>query len=50
MELVMYVSADFGIRVDPREVTPENFDSVNRLALYIRTKQTTGSVAGVVAG
>jgi acyl carrier protein len=39
LELVMYVSSSFGIEVDPLEVTPENFDSVNRLAAYIRRKQ-----------
>lgn len=39
MELVMYVGTGFGIHVDPRDVTPENFDSVNRLAAYIGRKQ-----------
>ena len=39
LELVMYVGSSFGITVDPIEVTMENFDSVNRLAAYIRRKQ-----------
>lgn len=48
MELVMYVGTDFGICVDPREVTPENFDSVNRLSAYIEGKQ--GRLHEVAAG
>lgn len=43
LELVDFASATFGIRVDPGEVTPENFDSVSRLAAFIRRKQATGS-------
>jgi acyl carrier protein len=39
LELVMFVGSSFGINVDPVEVTKENFDSVNRLASYIRRKQ-----------
>ena len=42
MELVAYVGATFEIEVDPQDVTPENFDSVNRLASYIRRQQTKG--------
>jgi acyl carrier protein len=39
MELVAWVDSDFGIRVQPADITPENFDSVSRLAAYIRRKQ-----------
>lgn len=39
MDLVMYATSSFGISVDRREVTPQNFDSVNKLAGYIRRKK-----------
>lgn len=41
MELVGYVEKAFGIKVGPEEVVPENFDSVNKLARYISTKQAS---------
>lgn len=39
MELVSFVQAAFQIGVDQAEVTPENFDSVARLAAFVRRKQ-----------
>ena len=39
MELVMYLQSAFDITVDPHEVTPDNFDSVNKLVSFIRQKQ-----------
>jgi acyl carrier protein len=41
MELVMYVQSTFGIPVDQEEIVPENFDSVNKLACFIRSKQVS---------
>jgi len=38
LELVMFVEETFGITVEDEEVLPENFDSVERLAGYIRRK------------
>ena len=38
MELVAFVEEQFSVRVDDLDVTPENFDSINRLAAYIRRK------------
>ncbi len=38
MELVMFVEDTFKITVDDMDVTPDNFDSVSRLAAYIRRK------------
>jgi len=32
MELVAFVEEEFGIKVDDLEVTPDNFDSVSKLA------------------
>lgn len=38
MELVGFVSSQFGISVEQQELTPDNFDSVSKLAKYIRRK------------
>ena len=38
MDLVTFVQSSFGVAVDPAEITPDNFDSVNKLAGYIRRK------------
>jgi acyl carrier protein len=39
LELVFFVEDKFTIQIDTDEVLPENFDSINRLAAYIRKKQ-----------
>ena len=39
MELVAYVQSEFRITVQQQEITPENFDSVNKLAGFIGQKQ-----------
>ncbi len=49
LELANFVSREFGLQVEMNEVTPQNFDSVNRLASYIRAKlsaRTDADVAG----
>jgi acyl carrier protein len=38
LELVMFVEETFGISVEDEEIVPENFDSVGRLARYVRPK------------
>lgn len=38
MELVEFVSTRFHITVDQQDVTPDNFDSVNSVANYVRRK------------
>ena len=42
MQLVEFVRSSFHVPVDPREVTPENFDSVARLARFIERKRSAG--------
>ena len=37
-ELVTFVGTVFEVAVDPQEITPDNFDSVTKLANYIRRK------------
>jgi acyl carrier protein len=39
MELVEFVQKEFGIKVEQTEVTPENFDSVAKLAAFVKTKK-----------
>ncbi len=38
LELVFFTEKTFGIAVDDSEITPDNFDSVKRLADFIRSK------------
>ena len=40
MELVMFVEETFKVVIEDHEITPDNFDSVNKLAHYIQSKQT----------
>lgn len=45
IELVTFVERQFQVPVKPGEVTPENFDSVNQLAAFIRRKIGTSKEA-----
>ena len=38
MELVEFVQKTFGVKVDQQEVTPDNFDSLAKLAAFVRRK------------
>lgn len=38
LELVGFIEETFGVVVEDREIVPHNFDSVTRLAEYIRRK------------
>lgn len=44
MELALFVEETYRITVDDHEITPDNFDSVNKLARYIRSR-LNGSAA-----
>ena len=48
LELVMFVEEKFGVAVEDDEVLPEHFDSVERLARYVRLK--TGNLDAADAG
>jgi acyl carrier protein len=39
LELVFYTENTYGISVDDSEITPENFDSVSKLADFVRSKK-----------
>ena len=38
MDLVSFVEDNFKVEVDDQEIVPDNFDSVNKLAQYVRGK------------
>jgi acyl carrier protein len=40
MELVKFSEDNFEIRVEDQEIVPDNFDSVSKLANFVRTKQS----------
>jgi len=40
VELVAFVQKQFGVTAGQHEVTPDNFDSVAKLAAFVRSKQT----------
>jgi acyl carrier protein len=39
VELVAFLQKEFGLKVDQSEVRPENFDSVAKLAAFVRQKK-----------
>jgi len=45
LELMMFVEENFNITVEDEEVVPDNFDSVSRLAAYIRSKSPVAASA-----
>jgi acyl carrier protein len=38
MELIMFVEEKFGVEVADEEIVPDHFDSVGKIAAYIRHK------------
>jgi acyl carrier protein len=45
MELVAFVQKEYGFEVGPEDLVRENFDSVNKLARYIGSRQTAAQRA-----
>jgi len=43
LELVMFIEETYSIKVQPEEMLPENFDSVNRVAAFIGRKVSSAS-------
>src|SRR6516164_5260037 len=39
MELVAFVQAEFGVTVEPQEIVVDNFDSVSKVARFVRRKK-----------
>jgi acyl carrier protein len=38
MELVLFIEETFGLSIADHDLTPENFDSVNKMANYIQNR------------
>jgi len=38
LELVMFVEKEFGAKVEDEDIVPDNFDSVSKLAAFVRRK------------
>jgi len=38
MELIMFVEENFGLAVADEDIVPDNFDSVSKIAAYVRRK------------
>ena len=38
MELIMFVEEKFGVEVADEEIVPDNFDSVSKIAAFVRRK------------
>jgi len=38
MDLVLFIEETFGVTVEDHDLTPDNFDSVNRLASFVQTQ------------
>jgi acyl carrier protein len=42
MELILFVEENFGITVADEEIIPDNFNSVRKIADYVRLKRANG--------
>lgn len=43
LEIISFIEETFGIKVDDDEMLPENLDSVNSLAAFVRRKQAVAA-------
>jgi acyl carrier protein len=39
LEVVQFLEADFGVKVEDHEIVPENVDSIARIAAFIKRKK-----------
>ena len=46
MELVAFLEQDFGLKLEDRELVPENLDSLSRVVAFVEKKQQRLSNAG----
>ncbi len=45
IELVSFLEEEFGIQVEDDEITPENFDTLNRISAYVERKSAQVQVS-----
>lgn len=49
LEVLAFLEEEFGIEVTDRETTPDNLDSIERMAAFVERKQRQRSEGGVGA-
>ncbi len=45
LELVTFLEEEYGIRISDTEMTPDNLDSIERIATFVARKTTSGGAA-----
>lgn len=45
MDIILFLEGEYGIRVGDREATPENLDSISRIAAFVGRKTSVGTGA-----
>lgn len=43
VELIEFLQTHFGLRIEQQEVRPDNFDSVTKMAAYVRRKNAAAT-------
>ena len=43
LEVILFIEAEFGFRVEDRETTPENLETIGRIADFVARKQATAA-------
>ena len=46
LELIMFLESNWDIKIDPREMVPENLDSIRRIVQFLSRKLGTAEVPG----
>ncbi len=49
LELITFLESEFGIKVEDREMVPENLDSIARIGAYVAGKRPPGAPRGRAA-
>jgi acyl carrier protein len=39
LEVITFLESEFGVRVDDAEITPDNLDSIERIAAFVQKKK-----------
>jgi acyl carrier protein len=43
LELILFLESDFGITVGDEDAVPENLDTINRIAAFVASRQSSDS-------
>jgi len=50
LELVSYLEEEYALLIEPEEIIPENFDSLDKLTAFLLKKQPTATLLGSTSG